>query len=111
MPKKQYCGSYNEGICKDERYLDKPCPFINDHNWSVCEYWVSSKRVNVKGHYRVIKRDAQGRITSSKKWSSKQGGEIMGKKIVKQDSVNYSERRSSNIQKGQRSKTALMVGC
>ena len=39
MPKKQYCGSYNEGICKDERYLDKPCPFINDHNWSICEYW------------------------------------------------------------------------
>jgi len=29
------------------------------------------KRVKVKGHYRVIIRDSQGRIISSKKWSPK----------------------------------------
>lgn len=29
------------------------------------------KRVNVKGHYRVIERDEKGRFTSSKKWSPK----------------------------------------
>ena len=31
----------------------------------------TSKRVKVKGHYRVIERDDKGRIVSSKKWSPK----------------------------------------
>lgn len=30
---------------------------------------VSRKRVNVKGHYRVIERNKLGQIISSKKWS------------------------------------------
>lgn len=32
---------------------------------------VSRKRVNVKGHYRVIERNKLGQIISSKKWSPK----------------------------------------
>ena len=29
---------------------------------------ITSKRVKVKGHYRIIERDEKGRIVSSKKW-------------------------------------------
>ena len=31
---------------------------------------ITSKRVNVKGHYRVIERDEMGKIVSSNKWTN-----------------------------------------
>ena len=60
-------------------------------------YAVSVKREKIKGHYRTVVRNQFGQIITSKKWSSKRGGEKMGKKIVKQDSVNYTLRKGRRV--------------
>jgi hypothetical protein len=57
---------------KEQEHIKK----IAEEIQSILEKKYTSKRIKVKGHYRVIVRDERGRIVSSKKWSSKQGEKI-----------------------------------